>query len=213
MKRLIEALKQLGITIPEDKQSEVKKVLSEQYKAVEEHNKTVLKVEQERDDWKQRAETAEGTLKGFEGVDLQTMQTELNNWKKKAEDAQKEYDSKIYERDFGDALNTELESVKFTSEAAKRDVVSQIKAAGLKMKDGKILGLSDLIGQIKTADASAFVDEKQEQLEKNKARFTNKMTGKDQASAMTKDEIMAMKDPVERRKAIRENSSLFIKEE
>ena len=87
------------------------------------------------------------------------MQTELADWKKKAEDAEKDYSAKIYERDFSDALKTELESVKFSSDAAKRAVMSEIKESGLKLKDGKILGLSDLIGQIKERDASAFVDE------------------------------------------------------
>lgn len=213
MKRLIEALKKLGIEIPEDKQAEVKKTLSEQYKAVEEHNKAVSKLEAERDDWKQKAKTAEETLKGFEGVDLATVQKELADWKKKAEDAEANAKKQMYERDFADTLKTELENIKFTSEAAKRDVMSQITAAELKLKDGKILGLSDLIEQIRKNDASAFVDEHQEQLNNNKAKFTGKMSGSNASTTMTKDQIMTIKDPTERRKAMKENISLFQKEE
>lgn len=172
MKRLIETLKQLGIEIPEDKQAEVKKALSEQYKAVEEHKKTVSKLEEDRDVWKGRAETAEETLKGFEGVDLATIQKELEDWKTKAEDTEKEMNRRLEERDFQDALKTELESVQFTSEAAKKSVMSEIMEAGLKVKNGKILGLSDLLEQMKESDPTAFVDEEKEQMENGKPRFT-----------------------------------------
>ena len=51
--------------------------------------------------------------------------------------------------------------------------MADIKEAGLKLKDGKILGLNDLINQMKEKDASAFVDEAQEQAQQNKAVFTN----------------------------------------
>ena len=73
----------------------------------------------------------------------------LDTWKQKAETAENDYKQKIYDRDFSDALKTEMESIKFSSEAAKKAVMTEIKESGLKLKDGKILGLSDLIGQIK----------------------------------------------------------------
>lgn len=69
MQKLIDTLKSFGIEIPEDKQADVKKALSEHYKNAKEVAKTLLKVEGERDSWKERAETAEETLKGFDGID------------------------------------------------------------------------------------------------------------------------------------------------
>ena len=88
MQKLIDTLKSFGIEIPEDKQADVKKALSENYKNAKEVAKTLLKVEGERDNWKERAETAEETLKGFDGIDPENIQTELAGWKKKAEDAE-----------------------------------------------------------------------------------------------------------------------------
>lgn len=200
MQKLIETLKTFGVEIPTDKQTEVKKALSDHYKNIAEYNKAISKLETDRDKWKTQAETAEETLKSFDGIDPTQIQNELATWKKKAEDAEKNAQEQLYERDFADALKTELESVKFTSEAAKRDVMSQIKAAELRLKDGKILGLSDLIGQIKKSDASAFVDEHQEQLEAGKARFTQPqkpgsgaMTGRQKLSEMTLDERIKLK--------------------
>lgn len=215
MQNIEAILAELGIEVPSDKKGDLTKKVSENYVTKAEHEKKIGKAETERDNWKSKAETAEETLKKFDGVDLETMQTELNNWKQKAETAAKDYEQKIYERDFSDALKTELESVKFSSDAAKRAVMAEVKESGLKLKDGKILGLSDLIGQIKERDASAFVDEKQEQARQQAARFTVPGTGKSTGGSgtTTKKDIMSIKDPTERQAAIAENLGLFGKGE
>lgn len=215
MQNIEAILAELGIEVPSDKKGDLTKKVSENYVTKAEHEKKIGKAETERDNWKSKAETAEETLKKFDGVDLETMQTELNNWKQKAETAAKDYEQKIYERDFSDALKTELESVKFSSDAAKRAVMAEIKESGLKLKDGKILGLSDLIGQIKERDASAFVDEEQEKAKQQAARFTVPGTGRSTGGSgtTTKKDIMSIKDPTERQAAIAENLGLFGKGE
>lgn len=210
MQKLIDTLKSFGIEIPEDKQADVKKALSEHYKNAKEVAKTLSKVEGERDDWKERAETAEETLKGFDGIDPANVKTELETWKQKAADAEKEFNAKIYERDFDDALKTALESVKFSSPAAKRSVTADIKSAGLKLKDGKILGLNDLIEQMKQAEPDTFVDEGQQQAQQQQARFATPRVGQQRTPGnMTKKDIEAIKDPSERQAAIAQNIQLF----
>ena len=161
MQNIEAILTELGIEVPADKKENLTKKVAENYITKAEHEKKLGKVETDRDTWKEKAETAETTLKGFEGVDLDTMQKELSDWKKKAEDAEKDAQAKLYERDFADALKTEFEGIKFSSEAAKRAIMAEVKDAGLKLKDGKILGLNDLITQMKEKDASAFVDDEQ----------------------------------------------------
>ena len=207
MQNIETILKDYGLEIPEDKREEFRIKFHENYKTVNDYGK----LEADRDTWKEKAETAETTLKGFEGVDLETMQKELADWKTKAENAENEAKKQIYDRDFADALKAELEDVKFTSEAAKRDVMAQIKAKDLKLSDGKILGLTDLLDQIKKADASAFVDEKQQELENNRARFTTaaKPTNGATIGAMTREQIEAIPNKAERQRAIAEHISLF----
>lgn len=211
MKKLIETLRSLGIEVPEDKEAEVKKKLSENYKNIAEVKKTTDNLETDRDEWKQRAETAEETLKKFDGVDLETMQTEIATWKTKAENAEKDYAAKIEQRDFEDALKEEIGGYKFTSEAAKKAIMAEIREAGLKVKDGKILGLSDLLAQMKEKDASAFVDENQEQLEAGRAKpYTGPLNPNGGSTKkMTREEIFGIKDRIERQKAIAENLSEF----
>lgn len=211
MQNIIEICKEFGLEIPADKQADFNKKVAENYLTKAEHEKKIGKAETDRDNWKEKAETAEETLKSFEGIDPTQIQTELATWKKKAEDAEKNAQAQIYERDFSDALKSEMEGYKFTSEAAKKSIMAEIKDAGLKMKDGKILGLSDLIEQIKKNDASAFVDEHQAQLEANRPRFTQPQKPGSGAKfgTMTKKDIMDIKDPSERQAAIAENMSLF----
>lgn len=211
MQNIIEICKEFGLEVPADKQTEFTKKVAENYLTKAEHDKKIGRLETDRDTWKEKAEAAETTLKSFDGVDLDTMKKELADWKQKATDAEKNAQAQIYERDFSDALKAELESVKFSSEAAKRDVMSQIKAAELKLKDGKILGLNDLLEQIKKNDATAFVDEQQEQLEGSRAKFTTPQKPGSGAkfASMTKDEIMAIKDRSERRAAIAQHMDLF----
>ena len=177
---------------------------------IEELQKENEKLTADRDTWKEKAETAETTLKGFEGVDLETMQRELSDWKKKAEDAEKNAQAQIYERDFNDALKAELESVKFSSEAAKRAIMAEIKESGLKLKDGKILGLNDLISQMKEKDASAFIDEEQQKAQQNAARFTQPFNRQSQSGGkVTVADIKAIKDPAERQAKIAQNLDLY----
>lgn len=209
MQNIEAILTELGIEVPADKKENLTKKVAENYVTKAEHEKKLGKAETDRDTWKEKAETAESTLKGFEDVDLETMQRDLADWKKKAEDAEKNAQAQLYERDFSDALKTEFEGIKFSSEAAKRAIMAEVKDAGLKLKDGKILGLNDLITQMKEKDASAFVDEEQQRAQQNAARFTQPIGRQNQGGSMTKDQIMSIKDASERQAAIAANMSLF----
>lgn len=168
-----------------------------------ENGKDITKIQREkdtltteRDNWKSKAETAEKTLKKFEGIDPEQIKTELADWKKKAEDAENDYNAKLYERDFADALKAALDEVEFSSEAAKKSVMADIKEAGLKLKDGKILGLNDMLAEMKESDASAFVDENQQQAQQNQAKFTQPAGKKTPANGKkyNMQELMKMKN-------------------
>lgn len=184
-------LKAWGLT---DEQSE--KVMAQYGKDVSKLQKENEKLTADRDKEKERADTAEETLKKFDGVDVETMQAELATWQQKAKDAEKDYADKLAQRDFEDALKEEISGYKFTSEAAKEAIMARIRAAGLKVSDGKILGLSDLLAQMKEKDASAFVDEKQEQLEAGRAKpFTGPLNGGNPTGKkVSPSELMRMKN-------------------
>ena len=102
-----------------------------------------------------------------------------------------------------------MENVNFSSPAAKRSVTADIKSVGLKLKDGKILGLNDLLEQMKQDEPDTFVDESQQQAQQNQARFTTHVGQQQTPGTMTKKDIEAIKDPSERQAAIAQNIQLF----
>ena len=212
MKNIMEILAENGVTVPEDKVDAINKAVAANYKTIVEYDKKVTKVEQERDGLKEQLETANKTLKSFDGVDVADIKKKLEDYKKEAEDAKKSADEKLAARDLADAIKAEMEGVKFTSNAAKKSVMDEISAAKLSMRDGKVVGFSDLLSIIKERDPDAFVNEEQEEQEKGKARFTG-AKGTSGGKKMSREEILKIKDAGERQEAIAANIELFTEKE
>lgn len=172
---IVEKLKSFKVEVT----PEMEKAFSGEYLSELEVEKKLGKAENDRDSWKKRAETAEETLKGFDGKDLETITKERDEWKQKAEQAEKDFQKQIEERDYKDAVEEAVKDLKFTSNSAKKAFMSDLMADPLKMKEGKLIGFSDYVSAYKESDASAFVDEEQENNNNNAAHFTDPMS-KDQ---------------------------------
>jgi hypothetical protein len=201
---IIEKLKTFNVEIT----SEMEKAFSGDFLSEREVEKKLSKLQNENESLKERAETAEETLKGFEGKDFDTITKERDEWKKKAEDAEKEYFAKEAEREKQELLKEAFADIEFTSTAAKNAIMAQI-GENVSVKNGKLIGFNDLLEDAMKNDASAFVNKEQQNLEQNKAKFTDKMNNNGKNGTMTKDEIMQIKDRGERQAAIAKNLSLF----
>lgn len=201
MVKIISELEKLGLKMTDEQKEAIKKSIGEEVYSESEHEKKVKKIEAERDGFKERAETAEDTLKGFEGKDLEGITKDRDAWKEKFETLEVELES---------AINEHVEGLKFKDEYRKRAYIEDLKKEGYQLKDGKLIGASDFQ---KKYDADAFGDEKQQNLENNRAKFTTKTNQQSDGTALTKEQIMDMKDPSERQKAIREHIDLFKKGE
>ena len=94
--------------------------------------------------------------------------------KRKAEQAEKDFNAKIAERDKNDLLEKAFKDIKFSSESAKKAVMADI-AASVTVKDGKLIGFNDLLDEAKKNDAGAFIDEQSRQSDQNQATFTTPM--------------------------------------
>lgn len=201
MKNIIEICKDFGFEVPADKHADFLKAVAAEYKTNAEHSKVTEKLTTAT----KRAETAEEALKGFEGIDPAKVSEQLAEANKKVREAQEAAQKQIEERDYNDALKNELDSMKFSSLAARKSVESEIRSAGLKLKNGKILGLSDLLDQMRKEDASAFVDENNPP-----AQFTTS-GNPNNTGTITKQDIMAIKDDGERYRMIEQHRHLFMK--
>lgn len=201
---IVEKLKSLGVEIT----PEIEKTFGGEFISEKEAEKKLSKVQMENETLKERLETAETTLKGFEGKNFDEITKERDEWKKKAEEAEENHNKKMAELEKAELLKKAFESVEFTSNSAKNAIMKQISDA-VTVKNGKLIGFNDLLEDAKKNDSSAFVNKEQENLEQNKAKFTTKMNNQGKVGTMTKEDIMSIKDRSERRQAILENKELF----
>lgn len=209
MKNIIEILKDLGVTVPEDKTAELNKLVAENYKTVAEFDKRVGRLETERDGLQSQLDTATENLKKFDGLDADAIKNEVAEAKKRAEEAEKNLKEKLEERDYNDALKACFAGVKFSSASAGAAIMEQIRKQGLKREGDKLLGFDDAIKAAREADPDAFAKEDDPDAPPP-AKVTQKLGGSASGKKYnSKDEIMAIKDTAERRAAIAANMSLF----
>ncbi len=209
MKNINEILKELGITVPEDKTAELQKLVAENYKTVAEFDKRVGRLETERDGLQSQLDTATENLKKFDGLDADAIKNEVAEAKKRAEEAEKNLKEKLEERDYNDALKACFAGVKFSSASAGAAIMEQIRKQGLKRDGDKLLGFDDAIKAAREADPDAFAKEDDPDAPPP-AKVTQKLGGSASGKKYnSKDEIMAIKDTAERRAAIAANMSLF----
>lgn len=193
MKDILSILAESGIELSQEQKVSIPRLVAENYKTVAEHDKKVKGLEAERNGYKEKLETANETLKTFEGIDAEDVKEKLARYDKKVKELEDSYKSEIYKRDYEDVLKRELETYKFSSDYAKSAVMAEIQAAELKMIDGKIIGLNDMLEQIKGKDSSAFIDKDTEAAKQNQARFTTPVKGCQQNN-VSMSELMRMKN-------------------
>lgn len=194
-----EELKAQGLT-----EEQISFVMKENGKDINKVKKDLEDMTAERDKEKGRADTAEETLKKFDGVDVEAIKKELVEWKEKANKAESEYNQKIADRDFNDLLKESIAAANGLNEKAiigcldiptlkasknqKEDVKSAIKAL-TEAEDSKMLFKSDNGG-------------------KPTPHFTSVNNG-GAGKTVTKESIMQIKDRAERLEAIAQNKELF----
>ena len=194
---IVEKLKHFNVEVT----AEMEKAFAGDFLSEKEVEKKLLKTESDRDSWKERAETAEETLKKFDGKDVDAMQREIDDWKKKAEDAEKNFNEKEAEREKQELLKEAFADIEFTSNAAKNAIMTQISES-VTVKNGKLIGFNDLLEDEKKKDASAFAGKKEEAPRITSGTVNNNNSG---GGVLTRKDIDGIKDTRERQKAIAES--------
>lgn len=198
-----EELKSKGLT-----QEQIDFVMSENgkdIKALQDENKTLTS---DRDDWKKKAETAEGslesvrgqlkdakeTLKGFDGVDVEGFRKQIADLEERAAKAEKDAAANIKQRDQRDYLKAEFDKLGIESGRVRDSLMREIMGEdGLKWKDGAFMGLSDYLAKENEKDhfyqtedeKKAAAEKAAEEEDKQKAagsapKFTDKSEPKGQ---------------------------------
>lgn len=197
-------LKKLGIEVSDEQKESLKKSMGEELYSKKEMEDKVNKASSESEQWKTRAESAEKMLEGLDGKSPEDILKERDDWKRQAEDSKKDYEAKIAEHEKDELLKEAFAEIEFTSESAKKAIMKDISES-VSVKNGKLIGFSDLIEEAKKTDANAFVNKQNPKAYFTKPNENN--SGGDKPA--TRESILSIKDRSERQKAIAENISLF----
>lgn len=112
MKNIIDICKDFGIDIPADKHAEFNRVVAENYKTIAEHERKVNRLTEDLEAEKTRADTAEETLKGFEGKDFDAITRERDEWKRKHDENEAAHKQEQEDREFNESLASEISEAK-----------------------------------------------------------------------------------------------------
>lgn len=175
MKNILTILKELGIEVPKEKESDLDKAVAENYKTVSDY-----------DNQKEKLDAANETinandiamnelkkqLEEFKDVDVTALNKRISDLESEKANIQKDYDAKIADRDFNDLVKESIAAVKGknvkaitalldvdalkASKNQKEDIASALKdlteAEDSKMlfgdPDPKPAGTGNLIGQV-----------------------------------------------------------------
>ena len=203
MKNIIDICKDFGLEIPAEKHAEFNRAVAENYKTIAEHEKKVNRLSDDLAAEKKRADTAVETLKGFEGKDFDAITKERDEWKRKHDENQQKYQQEQEEREY----NADLEAA---ATAAKcRDLkalTAHLDHESLRKSKNRKADMEAAITAQRTERAYLFEDNG------GKPAFTAPAGGgTGGGGTLTKKDIMAIKDPVERQAKIAANLHLFQK--
>lgn len=204
MVNVVNELKKLGIEVSDEQKESLKKSMGEELYSKKEMEDKVNKASSESEQWKTRAESAEKMLEGLDGKSPEDILKERDDWKRQAEDSKKDYEAKIAEHEKDELLKEAFAEIEFTSESAKKAIMKDISES-VSVKNGKLIGFSDLIEEAKKTDANAFANKQNPPAHFTKPNENN--SGGDKST--TRESILSIKDKSERQKAIAENISLF----
>lgn len=201
MQNFEQILQELGIEVPEDKKSNLKKKMDENYRTKLDYDK----VTQKRDEYKTSLDDVQAKLDGFKNVDVDdlkgqiaTLTTQLNDEKTaRATDARKiELEKTINEflastDDKGEKLYEFLNDI--TESHYREELVKALdsdSAKGRSIADIFKGMITDKDGNIKTG---IFVDKQQAQAQQNAARFTTSIqNGSGTGGTLTKEDFKKM---------------------
>ena len=203
MKNMIDICKDFGIEIPADKLAEFNKAVAENYKTVAEHEKKVNRLTEDLNAATKRADTAEETLKGFEGKDFEAITKDRDEWQRKHNELVASHKKETEEREFNEGLSAAITEAKGKNAKA---IMAQLDLYKLRDSKNQEKDIKAALDELRTTNGYLFDDNGG-----NPAFTGKKDDGGNHGGTLTKKDIMAIKDPVERQAKIAANIHLFQK--
>lgn len=196
---IFEMLKNAGVEMPEDKKEAFNTEFRKAYKSEAEVTKKVSAAEKDRDNWKERAETAEETLKGFDGKDFDGITKDRDAWKEKFEKLEAEQKEATAKAERAAMVAEFLKDTVFVNDITKKAITSQLEDA-LSQDSAKGKSVEDLFnGIVKDKDGNLppniIIEETQQQAEQRRSSIVNRsLSNPKPGEKLSTAELMRMKN-------------------
>ena len=118
-------------------------------------NDTISTRDKDLKDLKAQLETA-AQADGADKEALEKLTADMASLQSKYNDDMKAYKTQLAEQSYEFAVKEYANGIEFSSAAAKRDFIGQLKSAGLKMDGDKILGADDFKAKYQETNSDAF---------------------------------------------------------
>lgn len=196
---IFEMLKNAGAEVPEDKREAFNTEFRKTYKSEAEVAKKVGAAEKERDSWKERAETAEETLKGFEGKDFDGITKDRDAWKEKFEKLETDQREAAAKAECSAMVAEFLKDTVFVNDITRKAVTSQLEEA-LSQDSAKGKSVESLFNAIvKDKEGkllpNIIIEESQQQAEQRRSGIVGRsINGSKSGESLSTAELMKMKN-------------------
>ena len=195
MQNYEQILAELGIEVPEDKKSDLKKKMSENYKTVADYDKQVKK----KDDYKISLDDVQTRLAELEKEDVDGLKAKITTLTQELADEKEARAKEAKQTELRDKVNDFLSDKKFVNAITEDSIRSQM-IQKLEEENGK--NAEDVFKELTTKDGkpieNILVDEKKAP-DVNIPRFTTKFNSGEQKKGtqklreMSLDDIMKLK--------------------
>lgn len=207
MQNYEQILQELGIEIPEEKKTDLKKKINENYKTINEYNAKVAKMEE----YKNSLDDVQAKLDGFKDVDVADLKSQIATL---TSDLEKEKTGRQ-----ADALKVEraavmdefLKDKKFVNSITEKSIRASIMDELEKNTGKSVEKIFDSLTKDKDGNLIANILD-DTSIDKRQYAPSRKQNGAGTGYSSLKD-IFAIKDAGERQKAIEDNPHLFNKSE
>jgi len=168
MKNIEAILAENNIELTEEQRKAVNDAVTENYRTIADYNA-------QRDkyttlDGQYKAVKAE--LDKFDGEDIDGLKRQIAEAKGRADKAEADAKAELAKRDYSDAVGKCVDTLTFSSAAAKKAFTADLIAKNLPLENGKLLGFADYVEAYKESDAGAIVDG---EAAANRVKFTEPM--------------------------------------
>jgi len=128
---------------------QINQIMALHGKDIEKHKADLAALTTERDGLKKQLEEANAAIEGFKQLDVDAIKAAADEWKAKAEQAQKDAQAQIQQLKFEHALDQALAGAKAKNVKAVRALL-QMDALKLNEADGSIVGLKEQLEKLQS---------------------------------------------------------------